>query len=573
MKVIWARLGSPDAISAVSMVAIGVQVYFGSLVAPFVDISGRVIEFLLLRGGAVMAMLAVLGLGRMLLNQFTRHKPQPLLTLSVFVAAGLTLPLATNFLLIQSGFTNDWVLPQRLAISLPGSFAMMVAGALIVGSARDLTRTNRRLSASVATLSRTKTKTAEIIAERKADLLSAVKQEVTAALNSIKSASTTQTIRGLENLIDGVVRPLSYRLAREIPKNPDEERLEGDARISWRNLLGRTLSVIPGSPAITVAWQGSLLAMFLVPAFGLAGAVGSTVVMASSAIGLSAVKFFWQHLPEKLHSLWKALLFFVSVTAFTVAPLPVATYLTGYDLLVAHALIGWLILSQFIAWTIALASAIAKDLKSTNMNLISVVERLQRETISLNNELRMVQQGVARALHGPVQQVITATLIKFHSLGDSEDLPAAVEDFRQRLTAELAALENPKGSQTDFRGALEEVKEIWDEVADIQIDIDDGATAIILRNPASQLALTDLIREACGNAIRHGDATNIHIQVVATENIPAISLTVRNNGRKLPRELIPGLGAEMFDEMSYKWTLKQRGKSVELHAFVPIRNG
>jgi signal transduction histidine kinase len=87
------------------------------------------------------------------------------------------------------------------------------------------------------------------------------------------------------------------------------------------------------------------------------------------------------------------------------------------------------------------------------------------------------------------------------------------------------------------------------------------------------IAAGEVIEEAMGNAIRHGKATVIEIELLVTE--PAIKITVTDNGKldeDVSARLIGGgTGLSMVDiRSSGKWSIERRDESTVLQAMLTL---
>jgi anti-sigma regulatory factor (Ser/Thr protein kinase) len=67
------------------------------------------------------------------------------------------------------------------------------------------------------------------------------------------------------------------------------------------------------------------------------------------------------------------------------------------------------------------------------------------------------------------------------------------------------------------------------------------------------MCLNEILKEAVSNAVRHGDATAVDVQIVLTQN--EIELQVLNDGRPAISTSRKGLGSTMFDDLTISWQL------------------
>lgn len=570
MKQAWKRLGSPDAISWVVVVLFSTQQIAASLAAPFVDISGRVWEFLAIRVLALLAIFIVLGIGKIVLNISARVKPKPLLTLFIFLMATLAGTIAINGLLIWTGFTNAWEIPRRLAVALPGIFTIFIVSALLVTNARELARRNSELENTADELLRTKHETSSQIHKRKTELVSTIQQEVESAFSRMTLIDSRTSSDNLKMLIDDVVRPMSYRLSMEVSAFQTARLEITSSKISWVRIFRSALLGNPAHPVVTTIWFGAMVGMFLVTGFGFKGLLGALLICSSTFFALWITNMCWPLLPENTSEWFRGLLFSGIILIFTLSPLPAMSAITGYNFQLPHVFVGWLILTFFMTWLITLVYSVNANLKATYVELTNTVNEFKREIIHLNNEFRMLQKGISRVLHGPVQEAIAAAIIKLEANPEINNEAELLTEFQFRIDSALELLNNPFEISTDLNKALRDLSELWEDVVDISVQLTSATSLRVQRDPLATNALTVLIREACSNAVRHGDAKNIAINIELSVDSKNIILNVHNDGSPLDTSSSTGLGSQIFEEMCLEWARTQEGSTVHIQALIPI---
>lgn len=570
VKEAWRRLATADAISIPAVLVVSFQVYIGSLTAPFVDLTGRFGEFLLVRLGAVFAMVFVLFAGWLLLRSLPATRRHPLVTLAIFVSASVALSTMMNYLLIVTGFTDEWTLGRRLAVALPGALAITVAAAILITYSRELSRTNAELAGRVSDLEQLKAQTALRIQRRKDSLITSVRRQLEEALSKITSSPGGATPDRLSGLVEDLIRPLSYRLAQQIRTVDPPRDVYGHTRVSWARVFRGALETNPIHPWPTTIWQGSLLGMFLVPGFGLPGLLGTLIVLATTLLVTTTAKTFWSVVPGRAPLIARGVFLTVTAALMAVAPLPWVSTVSDYDFLLPHVLFGWLTLTVFITWVLALVNSLTKGLEQSHQRLIETRNELQREVVHLNNELRLVQRNVSRALHGPIAQAITSAVVRLNARSGAWNPASSVQDIQLHLAQALEKLGSPTAVPPALQEAVAELREVWDEVVDICSSIDPTALALLEADSVGRSALIELIREGCSNAIRHGNARRISIDIAPLPSGQEVTLTIENDGQPPPPKAVRGMGSEMFDEMSIRWSRSHEDGRVIVQAVVPV---
>lgn len=571
MKRAWRRIGTPDAISWVVIFLVSVQQISGSLTAPFADITGRVPEFLGLRILSLLAMFAVLGIGKLLLLRFARERPLPWLTLIIFALTPAMCILLINWLLIITDFTEEWTIGRRLIVAVPGIFTILILSALLTSYARELAKRNLELAETARELDRSRSSSSARIEARKQELISAVRNQLERSLGSTSDSTKQPASEHLKSLIDDVVRPMSYELSRVVNATPLTPIHVANPSISWSSVLSVSLRANPAHPVAATLWIGALVGMFLITGFGLIGVVATATFCTLSFAILWLTRVLWRWMHSSVSTAARAVIFSLALLVLPILSAPTMQVMTGYDFLVLHAYVGWMILSFFMTWTVTLIFGVNESLRSTYEQLVLIVDSLKRESILLNSELRAIQTGVARLLHGPIQEAVSASLHRITSSSDAQDDDRLVGDLQRRIQELLLTLNHPPERITHLQKRFEELIELWDEVVEITIDASQDTLVSIEADHLASAAVLELVREACNNAIRHGEAQHVNVALSLHPNTNEISLSIENDGKPLADEVKSGLGSLIFDERCLSWTRVQHGHLVRVHARIPLQ--
>ncbi len=172
-----------------------------------------------------------------------------------------------------------------------------------------------------------------------------------------------------------------------------------------------------------------------------------------------------------------------------------------------------------------------------NRYVRDVVQAQERERVDM-----------AREIHdGPLQD-ITALVQQLHmTLLDGENGDTSriklTETIAKSVVRELRALCDelaPPWMDLGLVEALTELAERLSQVYDIQVsadfDFDDDEREIEIENEKS-LSLLRIVQEAVSNAVRHGEATEVHIQL-SKDDDKNITLEITDNGKGFDAEKI-----------------------------------
>lgn len=565
----WRRLGKPEAIGWPVGVVFFPQLFFGSFAAPMAELSGRFVEFTGARVVSILTMIAVLVIGRLILELAAKNRPQPVITLLVIAATIVSGTVVQNGLLILLDFTDNWNVGLRLVVAGPGIFTLLTLSCLVVASARDSARQNNDLAGVAQRLLSTRRDAVATARQRRDELVVSVRDEVAQALSGIDTGQRSTLQHSLNSLLDDVVRPLSFRLATGIEPSRVHQAMTTTPKIVWRSVFRSALAGNPAHPNATTLWLAILVGVFLSVGFGAGGLLAASLLALTAWLSLSLLRRCWptgdsRHLP------WRALLYSTVVVAYSSVSAVIITAVSAYDLLIPHIFIGFLLLSTSMAWTISLVYGLHEQLEKTHQQLEATVDDLQREIIALNSGVRSLQRRLSRALHGPIQSALVI-LIQRLEKRNTGDVADEMERFRENLENVLAQAESHNQTEpVRFDDALAEVVEFWDDVAQIRVSVDDRVQSALRETDPCSRVLIELIREACGNAIKHATARFISVTVGLDTSHDALSLVVDNDGQPLRVSAQKGVGGQIFDESCLRWGLSQHGDLVRLEALIPL---
>lgn len=569
MRKVWVRLGRPDAIGWPVVAIFVPQVFLGSYAATFVDVTGRLPDFTWARLVSTLAMVAVLLLGRLALNIFAHTTPRPEITMFFMVATVATGASAQNGMLVALGVTDVWNIGQRLILAGPGLFALLLVACIIVSSARESARQNSELADVAKRLAETRGRTQELAQEKGDQLLASIRAEIDQALRALSTSRKSQVKANLSDLLDDVVRPMSYRLSTEIAPLETPPALVTSEKISWPKAFRGALEKNPAHPHTTTAWLAILVGSYLVTSLGLPGLLAALFSGGLAWISLFVLRRSWSH-TRGLSLGQRATLYSGVILLYSIGSAVGMTEISGYNFLLPHSFIGFVLLSLSMGWTISLVYGLNHSLDQVHLQLQTTVSELQRDVVSLTNDVRERHKRFSRVLHGPIQSALLALIQRIDKDASETQISSELAEFQQSLEAALsAASTEAEAPSSRFDDALSDLVEFWDEIAAIAVSIDPRIPRDLHQNHPCLRVTLELIREAIGNAIKHGQAKTITVSVAPNDAQGAIELVVDNDGRALGTSTLPGVGSRLFDESCLSWSRHQVGPLVRLKALVP----
>jgi two-component sensor histidine kinase len=564
------RLGRPDAISWVTGLVTLVLMVPAALISSGVDFTGQEVLFSAIVLVRVGAMLVIYAIGKAALVRWSTRRPQPLITLATFWVAMLVGTALFDLLLVVSGLTEEFMLATRLRTTFLGTTATLVLSSLLVTYARDFSRSNVELLEKIDHLQGAKEKAGEDILSRRSQLIGTITESINVELAKFGGTNPDTDSAVMQRLIDDVVRPLSYSLNRDFPVDDEAPPVEPDTAIHWNRVSKEALT---GNPFRWLAFTvgiGLISASFLILNFGAAGIFATLALLALSTSMFWLAGRVWRFLPERIGPLARAVLFTAAHVPYGVAVSLAVTDLAGFNLLEPVRLWSFVIIAALISWTVTLVSASLRLLRETNLELAHIVDEVKRELIIVNNSQRQLHKGISRLLHGPIQEAITSSMLRLKAQSESASTIDYADTIRERISEALEQLNTPAVPATDLVTVFSGLTELWSGVVDIQSSISDRDLAIVSADHTAAYALAELVREACSNAIRHGNSRRIDVAVSVFPRKREVLLVVENDGIAPPAHSHPGIGSQLFDEQTLSWSRKKVGSRVRVQARVPL---
>lgn len=414
------------------------------------------------------------------------------------------------------------------------------------------------------------------------DAVESVANSLIVSLAAIDGSSPSLAIDSLEQIATQVVRPLSHELLEATPtwQPPTEEdsHREVDRSQVWESMASLH-SVEPVGPALVTLLVSptSMVILGLWPALLLHG-VAAVAVYA----GLALLRTAGRVLPEPKRiqpriAVTTALLVLACTPAAVVAthfagPSPewvIAAYLVIVIPVVA-------LLFSFIRATRVQQAAIDLEIRRT-------VERTRWWVCRVRMTQWWQEATLARALHGPVQTALHAAVRR---LQGAVDAGRATPEFVNEVVADLRALLPTvvlnRNAATSLRAELDALGKTWKPLVAITSTVSEDAAALLEQDPVCSEIVINIAGESVSNAIRHGRARTLSIDLGVTDP-GQVSVVVVDDGRgwaptqsttseltatRPPPDSV-GLGVRQLDACTLSWGYSCLGGRNVMRANLP----
>ncbi|AXE53853.1 hypothetical protein [Aurantimicrobium sp. MWH-Uga1] len=566
----WRSLGRKEAINWISVALLLFIQLNGALLVDFkVDLEGKMPLFWLANALPFLPMALVLACGRYVLNPRLPTWLRPLSTLILFETSILLRLTTFDWLLQNFGITDSSQFWARFGAAQANQLIVLVVMGYLIASARDFSRQNSQLATLLATSKNTQLDLHSRLQSRKQSLISNIETQLSSSLALADGNNSSHDAERLKDLIDTVVRPLSYQLGRGARLDLESKLEVPETKIALRNLIRQTFTGNPVYPLISVLWMYFPLLTSLA-SYNKPNTLANSLVFSIIFLGVLVLfRFFWNQVPQHW-GLPARIILFITVP-FVLSVLGgwfffLISEINSYDKII-------MLFFYFVAilTTIALVGTSRRMLKDLNSELTLANNEVRREIVSENSEARQFEESMSRVLHGPIQDAIWASLLRLEQFAPNTKLTKKdIEYVRQPIAEALLLLKEPDTKTQNIEESIQELIELWSGAVAINLDISLDLTQHIEASEGTNRVLAEILREAISNAIRHGDATEVDVHLALDPKGQDILLVVSNNGFPVSEASTPGLGTQLLNDLTIMWTRKNDANRVVLEATVPL---
>lgn len=568
----WNRLGRSDAINWIGFVGVTFLQSTGAFLISGELARGSEPLFL----GLVIFSMTPVGVlliaGRYLLRLRVPALLKPLITVGIFQLAAITRALFFDQLLLSTNLTEKSQFVFRLIGTEATVFVGLMTVASLVTYARDFSERNIELSTSLLTLNEEYKAVSHRLETRKSALVKTIQDELHLGISRLSGKNLELDAEQLKYLLDDVVRPLSYKLGREFEGQSIQQNSQIPTEVNWREIIQRTLLTNPVHPFWFTLWAsiGTLqfyrsrnVADFFIPVIG-------------SMLFIYVIQLLFARLWRGIPSEWpiglRAGIFSSFALLTSVSANTFVHVLSGLNTLNPPMILGVTLFYAVLAWLIALLTTSSNSLKSINAELIAANISVKRKLVAENASARHFELEVSRILHGSVQDAIAASLKKVQSLPQGTQLsPKDLSALRSPIENSLRLLLSPGLASQNVNKAVNDLSKLWSGVVDIDVELEEQATSVLEESNISSGVAIEIIREAVSNAIRHGNASKIHIHVSLVQQFKDVMIEVSNNGLPISPDSQPGIGSSLLNELALNWERINVDGEVKLRAVLPLK--
>lgn len=469
--------------------------------------------------------------------------------------------------------------PARAGSAIILSTLVMSLASLTVTSEASHRLERQRLVRELHRLLSLRASFGERVAQSERDLQRQIHVELDPALARIDSALATAEDDGrAATIIDAVgriVRPMSHRLAGVEAEDPAVPFLavpqESQAH---RQPVDVRRAMMPGAVA------GVTLALSL--AYLVSGPRGiwpylptAALVLSSGFATLAVVSRWW---PRALRCLTigptvGALAAFyaigggvASAVLGIIGPLTLGGAWSSGVSPMSHNATWPLTASLVVGMGLSALSLAEQRLQQAENDLRDVNEELDIMVSRLRAQLWVNRQRMSWVLHGPIQSALIAAA---YELQHREVTAQDRERLRNRIATAAAHLESTEHRDHGLDRAIDELSALWEFTCPLDVTASAATRARLQRDPTASSAVIEILREGMSNAVRHGSATRVSVDLALTDT-GLLAIRIADNGVGLAAAAPTGLGSTLMDQVCHRWERTDTGHGVVVAAQITL---
>ena len=493
-------------------------------------------------------------------------------SLQIAVSFALAISAATATGVVGSVLFFSTNIPQS---SVQGVFVFGPLGtlgqttifSLIIGAFIYSSQTSKNLAQERIALGLIQEKLREELESNKTSLMLQISHALKPSLNSIEEqvavgAKESDVVEQINQAINKVIRPLSQRLDEQTPLSDlgdvDRTKLARKIRRTpLRDRLTRTASLnLALNPVVSIGTYFGFGLVSLLYFFSWSAAVQIFLpFLALSYLFFKLLNKSLARIQGKIYLIFLVSLLFAIIQSIHFYLIGT---IEGYD----PELIGTI---AFSVLTLTLGSSIFQivlngiqaNLKNAELVNIEVAQSIS----SVRQQMWRIRKNLSRELHGGLQAKLQILALQIQK--GIEVSPQSLNEVQNAL---FSLKEGDQEIQVSINDFLEEQREFWDDVCEIEYTITPVVSVRIDSSAVINECIREVIREAINNAIKHAKSSSINIQIeLSTDSI--FHLSVINSVHQLASTSEgTSLGSKLFNELTNSWSIEYKADSTEFRA-------
>ena len=213
----------------------------------------------------------------------------------------------------------------------------------------------------------------------------------------------------------------------------------------------------------------------------------------------------------------------------------------------------------------AFVTALSASQNAAELELAVNNAALQAEWEIYQRDFWVANKRWSYLLHGEIQAALTTAIARLTMRPIITSLDVA--EVREDMGRILQSLSKPLTAEIDLKAAMDELVEVWSGVVEVTYMGSKEAVDLLDKDDFAKQSISEICKEAVGNAYRHGKASKVEInlQIVSKR----FEITVTNDGLAPAEKRSKGIGSRMLDDLAPRWSLTSADGFTTMKARVP----
>jgi hypothetical protein len=213
----------------------------------------------------------------------------------------------------------------------------------------------------------------------------------------------------------------------------------------------------------------------------------------------------------------------------------------------------------------AFVTALSASQNAAELELAANNAALQAEWEIYQRDFWVANKRWSYLLHGEIQAALTTAIARLSMRPIITSLDVA--EVREDMNRILQSLSKPLNAEIDLKAAMDELVEVWSGVVEVTYRGSKEAVDLLDKDDFAKQSISEICKEAVGNAYRHGKASKVEInlQIVSKR----FEITVTNDGLAPAEKRSKGIGSRMLDDLAPRWSLTSADGFTTMKARVP----
>lgn len=206
---------------------------------------------------------------------------------------------------------------------------------------------------------------------------------------------------------------------------------------------------------------------------------------------------------------------------------------------------------------------------TTERELSDALSAADRESSLVRQSAWVARRHLANTVHGDVQARILASALRVGVIPPDE-----VAEEVAALTEELQRILTVDATGDEWRIAWDRMITMWQMAIEVDIQWHGEATDKVGMDGVAGSAVVAVVGEAITNAVRHGRAGKVSIDVAVVGEVErgssSLSVEVLDDGAAVSPGS-PSMGTATLEAVCSTWSLETRAGGHRFHALIPLR--